>query len=265
MQESSSKQQTAAIPPHTTGRHPAETGHAATQGGVHHSHPRHAEHGRGEHGRAEHGWRLPTVDEAEVTALACRYGMPRRRHITLPADEYTRPYRFGRKGDRRAEVVFAIEDPAGGVWVHAKAHYPRHIFRLPSGGIHWQEGVEAALMREIHEETALPVVVSRFLGLYEYIFLHEGQQAFFASYIFSLRSAGGQPVPHEGEAITNFQLVPTGQLTELAADMRNLGGDRRGWGQWRALAHDLAHEALQDAGQSIHGMRSHPAPRPAAL
>ncbi|MGL4649177.1 MAG: NUDIX domain-containing protein, partial [Caldilineaceae bacterium] len=152
----------------------------------------------------EAGWRLPNVDEAEVAALTHCYGAPVRRHVTLPADEYTRPYRFGRKGDRRAEVVFAIEDPSGGVWVHAKAHYPRHIFRLPSGGIHWQEGVEAALLREVEEETALRVEVARFLGLIEYLFLHEGQEAHFASYVFHLRSAGGAPNPHEGEAITSF-------------------------------------------------------------
>lgn len=188
--------------------------------------------------------RLPMVDEEEVARLALYYGAPLRRRLTLPADDYTRPFRFGARSDRRAEVVFAIEDPAGGVWVHAKAHYPRHIFRLPSGGVEWNEGIEEALRREIEEETALPVQMERFLGLLEYVFVHNGEQAHFASYLFHLRSAGGRPCPHECEAITSFQLAPTNQLTELAADMRNITGERRGWGQWRALAHELVHEAL---------------------
>lgn len=190
------------------------------------------------------GLRLPMVDEAEVAGLALDYGAPLRRCVTLPADDYTRAYRFAGQSDRRAEVVFAIEDPTGGVWVHAKAHYPRHIFRLPSGGVEWDEGIEAALLREVQEETALPVQMERFLGLLEYEFVHEGQRAHFASYVFHLRSAGGLPCPQASEAITDFHLAPALQLTELAADMRNITGERRGWGQWRALAHDLVHEAL---------------------
>ena len=31
---------------------------------------------------------------------------------------------------------------------------------------------------------------------------------------------------------------------ELAADMRNLIGDRHGWGQFRAISHDLVYEHL---------------------
>jgi ADP-ribose pyrophosphatase YjhB (NUDIX family) len=191
-------------------------------------------------------WRKPTVLEEEVESLSARYGQPVRRHYTLAADEYTRPYRFGRKGDRRAEVVFAIQDPGSSLWVHAKAHYPRHIFRLPSGGIHWHESVQGALVREIAEETALPVRIHSFLGLIEYRFVHEGQTADFASYVFLVQNKGGIPRPHESESITDFRPIPPGQLVQIAADLRNLLGDRRGWGQWRALAHDLVYEAHSD-------------------
>ncbi len=193
---------------------------------------------------------LPTVDDAELAALVQKYGAPLHRTITLPADESTRTYRFGSRSDRRAEVVFAIEDPTGGIWVHAKAHYPRHLFRLPSGGVHWDEGVEAALLREIEEETALTVQVERFLGLIEYLFLYDGRQAPFASYVFLVRSAGGLPTPHAGEAITDFQLAPVQQLGRLAAELRSLGGDRGTWGQWRAMAHELACETLTPANRA---------------
>lgn len=196
------------------------------------------------HAPGESSWRLPTVDAAEVTALSHKYGAPICRSVTLPADESTRIYRFDSRSDRRAEVVFAIEDPSGGIWVHAKAHYPRHLMRLPSGGVHWNEGVEAALLREIDEETGLTVQVQRFLGLIDYLFLYDGRQACFASYLFLVRSSGGLPVPHAGEAITDFQLAPVPQLRTLAADLRNLNGDRRLWGQWRAMVHDLACETL---------------------
>lgn len=193
-------------------------------------------------------WQLPAPVEDEIGALSLRYGMPARRTFTLAADAYTRPYHFGGRSDRRAEVVFAIEDPAGGLWLHAKQHYPRHIFRLPSGGVHWGEGIEHALLREMDEETALAVEIQRFLGIIEYRFLNGDQVARFASYVFHVRSAGGVPRPHDGEAITDFRQVAPGQLRQVAADLRSLVGDRHGWGRWRALAHDLVYDTL--AGQA---------------
>lgn len=194
-------------------------------------------------------WHLPDLSEHEVDALSLRYGMPVRRTFTLAADSYTRPYHFGRRNDRRAEVVFAIEDPAGGLWLHAKQHYPRHIFRLPSGGVHWGETIEHALLREMDEETALTVKIQRFLGIIEYRFLNGDQVARFASYVFHVRSAGGAPRPHDDEAITGFCQVTPGELVQVAANLRGVNGDRRGWGQWRALAHDLVYDTL--AGASI--------------
>lgn len=189
-------------------------------------------------------WRRPHFEPDEAASLAAHYGEPLRWTVALEADDYTRPYRFSDKCDRRAEAVFAVQDPLGGIWVHAKSHYPRHIYRLPSGGIHWHEDVEQGLLREIDEEMALHVRVERFLGLIQYEFHHEGQVAHFASYVFLVRSAGGTPCPHEHEAITDFRQVLPSQLTQTAADLRNLMGDRHGWGQWRAIAHDLVHQTL---------------------
>jgi ADP-ribose pyrophosphatase YjhB (NUDIX family) len=188
------------------------------------------------------GW--PMISEMEVSELAARFGAPVRRVCHVQADEYIRSYRWRTDSDRRAEVVFAIQDPAGRIWVHAKSHYPGHIFRLPSGGIHWQETVQSALLREVAEETGLVVGVRRFLGLLEYCFHHGNSTAHFASYVFQLVSDGAPPrLPCDGE-ISAFRTVLPCQLLQMSADMRNLVGDRRGWGHWRALAHDLVYDVL---------------------
>lgn len=186
----------------------------------------------------------PMISEGEVNELAKEFGTPIRRHFHIQADEYIRAYRWRADSDRRAEVVFAIQDPASRIWVHAKAHYPGHIFRLPSGGIEWREPVLTALLREVEEETGLSVYVQRFLGLIEYCF-HDGDStAYFASYIFQLMSDGSSPrLPADGE-ISAFHTILPCQLLQLSADMRNMVGARRGWGQWRALAHDLVYDAL---------------------
>ncbi len=186
----------------------------------------------------------PVLCETEVGELAQRLGSPLRRTLHIRADSYLRTHRWREDSDRRAEVVFALTDPAGRVWVHAKQHYPGHIFRLPSGGIQWHEGVEEALWREVAEETALDVQITRFLGVIDYQ-IHDGERtAHFASYIFVLQADNGEPRPHAAEKITEFRRILPSQLRELAADLRNLMGDRHGWGQFRALPHDLVYEHL---------------------
>jgi ADP-ribose pyrophosphatase YjhB (NUDIX family) len=187
---------------------------------------------------------LPTIDEDEVAMLVRQYGLPKRLRYAVQADDYIHSYRWRKDSDRRAEVVFAIQNDSGRVWVHAKAHYPLHIFRLPSGGINWDEAVEVALLREVQEETALDVQIERFVGLIEYTFFYGTSTVEFASYIFHLSSSGGFPVASEGEDICEFRPVLPRQLSRIALDLRNLSGERRGWGQWRALAHDVVCESL---------------------
>lgn len=186
----------------------------------------------------------PVICEEEVATLAERHGAPLRRTYQMQADEYLHKYRFNADSDRRAEVVFAIEDPFGRVWVHAKGHYPSHIFRLPSGGIHWDEAVEDALLREVAEETAFAVEIKQFIGVLDYQLHYKGNTAHFASYVFHLGAGDSKPSPHDTEGISEFRTVLPSQLSGLAADMRNLIGDRHGWGQFRAISHDLVYEHL---------------------
>jgi ADP-ribose pyrophosphatase YjhB (NUDIX family) len=180
----------------------------------------------------------------ELDGLAARYGAPIYRSYAVQADVYIYSYLWRKDSDRRAEVVFAIEDGLGRIWVHAKPHYPAQIFRLPSGGVQWEEPVEDALFREIEEEMGLPVRVVRFLGLLEYRFLHGDSVMPFASYVFHLRSAGGQPICQESEKISEFRAVLPSQVLQIAMELRSLMGERRAWGQWRAVAHDLVYESL---------------------
>jgi 8-oxo-dGTP pyrophosphatase MutT (NUDIX family) len=115
--------------------------------------------------------------------------------------------------------------------------------------------VEEALLREVYEETALPVQIQRFVGLIEYRFHYGGSTVRFASYVFHLYSVGGKPVCHEGELISEFRAVLPGQILQMAVDLRNLLGNRRAWGQWRALAHDLVYEHLAaSVEQSVAGI-----------
>ncbi len=191
---------------------------------------------------------LPMISEEEVAELITCYGAPIRRTCWIQADEYIHAYRWQPNTDRRAEVVFAIQNPAGQIWLHAKAHYPARIFRLLSGGVHLNEPVEAALWREIDEETSLHCTIERFLGLVTYHFTYGDEVAHFASYIFLLRTDFTQPQCLRDNEISAFHAVLPCQLLDVSNDLRNLIGDRQRWGQWRALAVDVVYEQL--AGES---------------
>lgn len=188
---------------------------------------------------------LPIDVSDEIAEMATHFGTPLRRSFHVQADEYIYGYRFKTRSDRRAEVVFAIEDAAGLVWVHAKSHYPSHIFRLPTGGVHWDEAVIDGLVREVKEETGLEVEITRFLGILDYHFWYGSLTASFVSYVFHLRAAcvGCPAVPH-GEPISEFRAVQPAQIGQLAKNLRRLPAGRRVWGEWRALAHDLVYDVL---------------------
>ena len=72
------------------------------------------------------------IDEGEIQGLVARYGNPVRRTYAIQADDYIRSYRWQPTSDRRAEVVFAIQNPAGQIWLHAKAHFSPAFRRRPS-------------------------------------------------------------------------------------------------------------------------------------
>lgn len=91
--------------------------------------------------------RRPMLSEPEIAELSQRYGTPLRRNYSIAADDYMRSYRFNPEANRRrAEVVFAIRDPQNRIITHAKRNYPAQIYRLPSGGVNWDEPIEEALL-----------------------------------------------------------------------------------------------------------------------
>ena len=184
----------------------------------------------------------PMICEEEVSNLVQSYGRPMRRTFHIQADEYIRAYRWRRDSDRRAEVVFAIQTPDGKIWMHNKAHYPAHLCRLPSGGVGWEESIQHALLREVMEETGLSVRICAFVGLLDYRFHHEGSTVGFASYLFHLYCGNQRPALPENEEIHTFRAILPSQLLQLTVDMRNMMGERRGWGTGRALAQDVMYE-----------------------
>ena len=184
------------------------------------------------------------VDQKELEALAERYGPPLCRHFSIETDAYMRAYRGQKDPDRRGEVVFAIRQMNGEILLHTKNRYETPIYRLPTGGIERGEPVEDALFREIAEETGQEVKVRRFLGVLYCNFVSNGSGIPFVSYIFYLDSLSQKLSPTDTEEVSGYRTVPANELCTVAQSLRALNLERRCWGYWRSLAHDLVYNAL---------------------
>lgn len=187
------------------------------------------------------------IDEAEVAALGVAYGQPQRVQCQLQIGPELFQTRFNRLDNRRGEVVLALERPAGTLLLHSKTHYEAGIYRLLSGGINHGETVLAAVHREATEETGLHITVEKFIAVLDIAFCFGPIAVPFPSYVFHVREAGGVLQPDLREISDLVEIAPH-ELSQIAATLHNLDGPQADWGRWRALAHELVAEALQEAG-----------------
>lgn len=193
---------------------------------------------------------LSAAQSAEIEELAARYG-PTRRVVARASDAFGDPVR---RADRVGEVCFVVTRPAGTLLLSTKTFYPPGAYRLPTGGIGRDEGIFDALLRETAEETGLEVRVERFLAHIAY--RPEGRDdptPFFHTFAFLLRELSGTlAVADPHERIADYREVAVSDLPAVAAALRrvadvesaDIDGRWRDWGRFRAVVHDVVHEAL---------------------
>lgn len=187
----------------------------------------------------------PNPEPEELIELAVRYGQPTVRHISLEADKYLFQTRQRRASRRHGEVVMVIEHTAGEVLLHRKGWYERGVYRLLTGGIDAGDSIEATLVRELREETGLREGEIRYLGIINCLLQYQSDELEFTSHIFHvLHPQGELKLPNSKEDISDIRGVPIEDLPKVAEKLRKVPSPRARWGHWRAIAHDLAHEAL---------------------
>ena len=192
------------------------------------------------------------INPREIEELARQYGPIERRSFSLERGRERCRYWRRVLADRRGEVIFVVERPAGLI-LHTKDIYPPGIYRLPSGGVGWGETVLSALHREVREEMGLEIEVERFLGLLEYEIHCEDsvepsrdeETLPFVSYVFLVRGGDGELIPQdEEEHITSFRQVPAAELAAVADSLRAVEEDWQDWGEFRAIGHDFVVEMI---------------------
>jgi 8-oxo-dGTP pyrophosphatase MutT (NUDIX family) len=189
---------------------------------------------------------LPPIDPKEMARLEREWGPCARLEYDVLMSPSSLDYWLKRvPKKRRGEVGMLILGPEGKALIHTKPHYPEGTFRIPTGGIKPRERVLAALRREAWEETGLNVAVERLLAVLDYRFTDGGRELRFATYLFLLRSDGGEPTPQdEDEQIAEFRQTDLRGLCALAESLEGLAGQWSDWGRFRALAHRAAAQVL---------------------
>lgn len=210
--------------------------------------------------------------ESEIAALAARYGAPRRVRAELTG----RPFSPLIMDDRYGEVCMVVRRPSGALLTAIKTFYPDGAYRLMTGGVDHGESIEAALLREVDEETGLEVVVRRFLAVVEYSLVEkqgdketsgQGQENApllpvslsphprFATFAFLLDEVGGTLGARDpAERIGAFRELGLAELPALAETLERvpdafteeIDGSWRDWGRFRAVAHRVVYDALRE-------------------
>jgi len=206
------------------------------------------------------------IDPKEMITLEQTFGSFPRQHCRLAMGPvHLELWEEKVLSDRRGEVVLVVQRADQEVLLHTKIFYPPGIYRLPSGGVSWDETVSDALRREVYEETGFTTCQEQLLGLVSYEFQGDGRSIPFVSYVFLLTGIEGHPtVQDPGEQISDFCWLPVGELPAVAAALRSLTEDspgRQDWGRFRALAHDFVAERMSSF-PFIHlpDLKTHPPP-----
>ncbi len=192
---------------------------------------------------------LSLTQEHELEGLSQLYGPP----LTIEAEVFPGFDDPIRKRDRVGEVCMVIRRPDGKLVLSIKTIYPRGAHRLPTGGVGIGEPVLDALMREVHEETGLSVLVRRFLALITYRVAGE-QAPVFHTFAFLLDETGGTlGLLDPDEQFEEYIEIDPAELPRVADRLEHLPESERGtvgswqdWGRFRAVVHRAVHEALSE-------------------
>jgi ADP-ribose pyrophosphatase YjhB (NUDIX family) len=131
-----------------------------------------------------------------------------------------------------------IQRCPGWVLLQTKQHYPPGLFRLPTGSVHSEETVAAAMLRELHEEANLVPGGHRRLARLDYL-VEDGRCDFFTE-IFLIEGPRGELQPNDPkEAINAWREAPVSELSRIAGDLRSLEPPRQAWGLFRSVLHDV--------------------------
>lgn len=185
---------------------------------------------------------------SEISSLSQQYGMPDQHTVRLPTIDFE-PVNMP---DRHGEVCMVIRRPSGLLLTAIKTTYPPGAHRLLTGGIHHDEPILHALIREVQEETSLIVRILRLLAVVDYRDARSDQHVF-TTVAFLLDEVGGTLLCADpDEQHGSFHEIAVDELPTRATILEHVDPhfpspacrDWGAWGQFRAVIHRVVYDCL---------------------
>lgn len=149
--------------------------------------------------------------------------------------------------DRRGEVVFCVVRPNGKIIAVTCEDYPEDIYRIPTGGLGYEEDIIGAVNREVKEELGLDVKIIKFGGVIKIKFIHENESFMFYSYLFILKEVSGRLLLDALEdEISEIREVALDELEIVVEKLNNIKNRWKDWGKFRYTTSKAIVEILKE-------------------
>ncbi|HHV96341.1 MAG TPA: NUDIX hydrolase [Clostridiaceae bacterium] len=156
--------------------------------------------------------------------------------------------------DRRGEVVFCVIRPNGKIIAITCEGYPNDIYRIPTGGLGYNEKVLEALFREVKEELGLEVEIVKFSGVLKINFIFENESFMFYSYLFILKELSGVLLKDAlDDEISDVKEVSPKELQFVIERLKCINGRWKDWGRFRYITSNAVVEELKNI--NIDGLK----------
>ena len=176
------------------------------------------------------------VTYRHIQEAADKYGYPPVIHMVAPVDreefEFIRSTQhYGRSHD---VTMFIFKEQE--LLVIAKHHYPKGLFRPPSGAVKPGESLIQGAMREALEETGCKIELARYVLQVNATFTDGYHQIPWRSHIFTARYISGEPHPIYTHEIREVSLATLDDFEEYKEIIRYKTAS--GGLNYRARLHD---------------------------
>ncbi|MBR4893531.1 MAG: NUDIX hydrolase [Clostridia bacterium] len=175
--------------------------------------------------------------ENEYVKLSSKYNKSARvKSIVLNfnSEKYFYDFKKTLETNRRGEVGFLLKRKNGKYVVIRSKKYPKTAFRIPTGGIDFDESAIDALYREVKEELGIKFEIDNFHGLLEYTIYYKDEVIKFYSYFFVINEISGELIKDATQdEITDYKEIDYDELITLSKTLSEIEGGWRDWALFR--------------------------------
>jgi 8-oxo-dGTP pyrophosphatase MutT (NUDIX family) len=176
-----------------------------------------------------------------IQEVADRYGYPPLLAMAAPVN--SEEYQFIRSTQSygRCHDVTLYIFKGNKVIVNSKHHYPRGLYRAPSGGLKPGESFEEGVAREAYEETGAKIEICKYILQINVNFICGTHYIPWRTHVFSAKYLSGKIAPVDIVEIRQARLA---ELSEFEKYRNIIAGMDSGGLQYRARLHDEVMKVL---------------------